>query len=318
MDDNEFLLLDREQKIKQIIGKYGVDKFYVSYSGGKDSTVMSHLIDLAIPGNEIPRVFADTGIEMNLIREFVRKKAESDKRIEMIKPSVSIRKMLETDGYPFKSKEHSYYLDMYQRNGIDNKTVQRYLNPDESRKRFGCPTNLRFQFSPEYKLKVSDKCCFRMKEEPIKNWEREHGKSIAIVGIRQQEGGRRNRATCLAFDKDKLKQFHPLAVVSEAWEEWFITKFQVKLCSLYYPPYNLKRTGCKGCPFNPFIQRDLDMLERYFPSERRQCEIIWKPVYKEYRKIGYRLNKNQNAEQIEMHFDEEGNFIGGNYGRNQD
>ena len=34
---------------------------------------------------------------------------------------------------------------------------------------------------------------------------------------------------------------------------------------------------------------ELDTLEKYFPNERKQCEIIWKPVYDEYRRIGYRL-----------------------------
>ena len=32
-----------------------------------------------------------------------------------------------------------------------------------------------------------------------------------------------------------------------------------------------------------------DILEEYFPNERKQCENIWKHVYDEYRRIGYRL-----------------------------
>lgn len=45
------------EMIKTTIAKYGEDKFYISFSGGKDSTVLHHLIDEAIPGNKIPRVF---------------------------------------------------------------------------------------------------------------------------------------------------------------------------------------------------------------------------------------------------------------------
>lgn len=56
---NEFLLMDRVQKIQQIIGQYGDDNFYISFSGGRDSTVLSHIIDVALPGNTIPRVYAD-------------------------------------------------------------------------------------------------------------------------------------------------------------------------------------------------------------------------------------------------------------------
>lgn len=47
MTDNEFLLEDRLQKIRQIINKYGEENFYISFSGGKDSTVLSALVDMA-------------------------------------------------------------------------------------------------------------------------------------------------------------------------------------------------------------------------------------------------------------------------------
>lgn len=76
--NNEFLLQDRLQKIRQIITKYGEEKFYISYSGGKDSTVLSHLIDMALPENKIPRVYANTGIEYRLILDFVERERESE------------------------------------------------------------------------------------------------------------------------------------------------------------------------------------------------------------------------------------------------
>ena len=73
---NEFILEDRLQKIRQVIGKYGEENFYVSFSGGKDSTVLSALIDMALPGNKIPRVFSNTGIEYKLILDFVERERE--------------------------------------------------------------------------------------------------------------------------------------------------------------------------------------------------------------------------------------------------
>lgn len=78
MTDNEFTLFDRVQKIKSVINKYGEENFYLSYSGGRDSCVLSKLIDLAIPDNEIPRVFVDTGIEYNMLRGFVKQQMEYD------------------------------------------------------------------------------------------------------------------------------------------------------------------------------------------------------------------------------------------------
>ena len=92
--------------------------------------------------------------------------------------------------------------------------------------------------------------------------------------------------------KNKIA-FHPLAKVNSEWIEWFIQKHNIELCSLYYEPYNFDRTGCKGCPFALTLQEQLETMERYFPAERKQCEIIWKPVYEEYRRLGYRLKKDE-------------------------
>lgn len=74
MTENDFILEDRLAVIRDTINKYGEDKFYLSFSGGKDSTVVHHLIDMALPGNRIPRVFSNTGIEYIAIVEFERER----------------------------------------------------------------------------------------------------------------------------------------------------------------------------------------------------------------------------------------------------
>ena len=74
MTENEFLLQDRLGVIRDTINKYGEENFYLSFSGGKDSTVVHHLLDMALPENRIPRVFSNTGIEYNAIVEFVRER----------------------------------------------------------------------------------------------------------------------------------------------------------------------------------------------------------------------------------------------------
>ncbi len=95
----------------------------------------------------------------------------------------------------------------------------------------------------------------------------------------------------MAWKTKKRFNFQPLIPVTKAWEDWFIEKYNIEICDIYKPPYNFERTGCKGCPFDIHIQRELDTLEKYFPSERKQCELILKPVYDEYRRLGYRLKK---------------------------
>lgn len=294
--DNEFLLQDRLQKIRQIINQYGEDNFYIAFSGGKDSTVLSDLIDIALPENKIPRVFADTGIELNIVRDFVMKKANADQRIVIIKPSVPVKQMLDKYGYPFKSKKHSKLVDIYQRLG-KTQSIKTYLGecPTSNKKEiepesFQCPKKLRYQFE-ENTLRISDKCCFKLKEQPMRNYSKQQKRPFAIIGIMVSEGGRRMKADCLAFRNDKLFAFQPLVPVTKEWEEWFIKTYNIEICNIYKPPYNFDRTGCKGCPFALHLQDELDTLEKFFPNERKQCEVIWKPVYNEYRKIGYRLKK---------------------------
>ena len=76
--EEEFLLIDRLQKIESTINRYGEENFYISFSGGKDSTVLSALIDLALPNNKIPRVYANTGIELNMVRDYVFELAKKE------------------------------------------------------------------------------------------------------------------------------------------------------------------------------------------------------------------------------------------------
>lgn len=300
MTDNEFLLEDRIQKIRQVIGKYGEENFYISFSGGKDSTVLSALIDLALPGNKIPRVYANTGIEYRLILEFVERERERDERIVVIKPSIPIKPMLEKEGYPFKSKVHAHAVNLYQ-TGSKNKMVQGYLGErPESWHSRTCPKILCYQFAKRNILRISDKCCIRLKEEPLANYGRENNKKITILGTMRAEGGRRSKLQCLLFEGSKLKRFQPLAPITKEWEDWFIEKENIEISEIYKPPYNFERTGCKGCPFALHLQNELDVLEKYFPAERKQCEIIWKPVYDEYRRIGYRLKKDDGYTQMTL------------------
>lgn len=290
MTENEFILEDRIAKIRSVINEYGVENFYISFSGGKDSTVLSALIDMALPENKIPRVYANTGIELNMIRDFVLELQKTDERIVILKPKKPIREMLNESGYPFKSKAHAKWVDLYQRNGrtqsIENYTASEQKNKDLYRT---CPKKLLFQFTDENTLRISDKCCKHLKEKPLEIWSKENKKSYGINGIMRDEGGRRAFSSCLSKVGDKLHLFQPMSPLTKEWEEWFIAEYNVKICDIYKPPYNFERTGCKGCPFALFLQEELDKLEKFFPEERKQCEIIWKPVYDEYRRLNYRL-----------------------------
>lgn len=297
MNDYDLILFDRIEKIKQINEQYDLENnAYISFSGGKDSTVLHYLIDMALPNNKIPRVFLNTGIEYKFIRDFVQELAKNDDRIIVYNSGVNIKNMLVEYGYPFKSKEHSVKVNLYQK-GYICASVIRYKDGSQ----FQCPKILQYQLSNDFKLNVSSMCCNKLKKEPIKKWQKENNKPITLTGMRKEEGGQRANIGCILTDSNgNLQKFHPLLVVSEEWENEFIKRNNITLCKLYYQPYNFKRTGCKGCPFALDLQEQLDVMERLLPNEKKQCEIIWKPVYDEYRRIGYRLRKNGEYKQLSI------------------
>ena len=113
----EFLLQDRVAKIKAINEQYDLEKnAYISFSGGKDSCIVSELIDIALPNNRIPRLHINTGVEYRFITEYVKERAKKDNRFIIINSEVNIKKMLEADGYPFESKQHSHNWIIYKNN----------------------------------------------------------------------------------------------------------------------------------------------------------------------------------------------------------
>jgi 3'-phosphoadenosine 5'-phosphosulfate sulfotransferase (PAPS reductase)/FAD synthetase len=288
MTENEFILEDRIAKIQSIIKQGGEERFYLSFSGGKDSTVLHYLLDQAIPNNTIPRVFINTGIEYKMILDFVKGLSINDNRFVILNVGKNIKKTLEEVGYPFKSKIHSSKVGQYQK-GSRAKSVLDYKNR-QGKSKFNCPKKLLYQYDEDFSLKLSDKCCYEFKIKPISHYESESGRTIRLTGMRKEEGGQRANINCIVTDKGgNIKKFHPLAVVTEEWEEWFIDKFNIKLCDLYYEPYNFKRTGCKGCPYSLDLHEQLQKMYLYLPNEAKQCELIWKPVYDEYRRINYRL-----------------------------
>lgn len=180
------------------------------------------------------------------------------------------------------------YVSVYQNSG-NTKSVTKYLNRVDSR--YACPARLKYQFSDGFNISVSNKCCYKLKKEPAEKWRKENGKSITITGMRADEGGlRAGLKGCAIFDEGRLKKFHPLQPVTEDFINWYVETRNIKLCDLYYPPYNFERTGCKGCPYSTDLQRQLDIMACFLPAERKQCEYIWAPVYAEYRRIGYRLD----------------------------
>lgn len=153
------------------------------------------------------------------------------------------------------------------------------------------PNQLKYQITNEFNLKISDKCCYRLKKETFHEYEKESGRYIGITGMKREEGGMRSVIKCTVFDdkSKQLKRFHPLLVVSKEWEWEFIKRYNVPICKLYYPPYNFERTGCRCCPFAQNLQEELGTLYKLLPNDYKIAKQLWKPVFDEYIRIGYRL-----------------------------
>lgn len=90
-----------QTRIRAWVDYYGKDGVYVSFSCGKDSTVLLHLVRELYP--DIPAVFVDTGLEYPEIREFVK----TFDNVTWVKPKLTFRQVIDKYGYPFISKEVS-------------------------------------------------------------------------------------------------------------------------------------------------------------------------------------------------------------------
>lgn len=72
---------------------------YISFSGGKDSTVLAYIANDML-GLNIPLVFSNTGLEYSEIQKFAKSKGA-----EFIRPEMQFTDVISTYGYPLISKE---------------------------------------------------------------------------------------------------------------------------------------------------------------------------------------------------------------------
>lgn len=85
----------------------------VSFSGGKDSTVLMHIArNHWMCGYDIKAVYVDTGLEYPEIRQFVK----TFDNVEIIRPKMNFVGVIKKYGYPIISKEVSMIL-YYARSG---------------------------------------------------------------------------------------------------------------------------------------------------------------------------------------------------------
>lgn len=96
----ELKIAKSKQRIIEFVSQLGIDNVYVSFSGGKDSTVLLHLVRSIYP--EVEGVFSNTGLEFPELVQF----AKSKENITEVRPAKSFRQVIFEEGYPIISKKN--------------------------------------------------------------------------------------------------------------------------------------------------------------------------------------------------------------------
>ena len=138
------------------------NQVYVSFSGGKDSTVLLDLVRKVVP--DVPVVFSNTGLEYPEIQAFARSKGA-----EFVRPKMMFNEVITKYGYPIISKEVSeaiYYA---------RRIVKAPAERERERERESYPASERKQTSSQQKIRVNGKTPIRKQKE--------------LLGIRNNDDG---------------------------------------------------------------------------------------------------------------------------------
>ena len=106
------------ERIRNWVNEFGEDGVYLSFSGGKDSTVLGHIIREVCGYKNIPFVFVDVPTQYPELKEF----AQTFDNLVILKPKISFAQVCEKYGFPMISKEVSecvYYARKYLKSIVD-------------------------------------------------------------------------------------------------------------------------------------------------------------------------------------------------------
>ena len=169
-------ILKTKQRIREYYN-YFDGQVYVSFSGGKDSTVLLHIIRQLYP--EVPAIFVDTGLEYPEVKEFVK----TWDNVEIVRPPKTFRQVIEQFGYPLVSKKIAGYVATAKRN--PDSARAKFLRGDLDSKIFGFGEG-KWYYLVDAPFKVSDYCCDVMKKQPGHKYQRETGRH-PIIGTLAEE-----------------------------------------------------------------------------------------------------------------------------------
>lgn len=229
-----------KQRIREFVGYFGEQDCTVSFSGGKDSTVLLHIVRELYPNMEA--VFCNTTLEYPEIQKF----AKSFDNVTVISPHLTYAQVIEKYGYPFISKEVSERVYNARRclaslnaGGISTLNITTSLQksfPIEVQQLFGTGGffSSRYDFSRWKDLltldfKLSHLCCNVMKKRPFHSY----GKKMITATMAEESQLRQSawlRTGCNAFNKGMSK---PMSFWTEQDVLRYIKENNLPIASVY-------------------------------------------------------------------------------------
>ena len=292
----ELKIMKTKLRIQEWVSYYGLDGVYVSFSGGKDSTVLLHIARELYPN--IKALYIDTGLEYPEVKQFVK----TWDNVDIIRPKMSFKQVIEKYGYPVISKEQSQYIYQY-RNAKSEKTKETRLNGNKWGR--GKISN-KWKYMIDAPFKISDQCCNVMKKNPAKEYEKKNN-VVPIVGTLAEESALRVthyiKNGCNAFDSKRPKST-PLGFWTNQDVLEYIKKYNIKIPGVYgdivevdgkLKTTGCDRTGCIYCAYGCHLEEENRFLrlEKTHPKLHKYCmnELEMSDVL-EYMNIKY-TNKEE-------------------------
>ncbi|MBC8501196.1 MAG: phosphoadenosine phosphosulfate reductase family protein [Nanoarchaeota archaeon] len=255
-----------KRRIQAAIDQYGEEDCYVSFSGGKDSTILSHLV-LSM-GYKLEHVFSNTRLEYPECIKFSKEWCKKNGiKLNLVLPDILPHEVWKKHGYPMFSKEIAELLGRmwlgYKCHPKKIKKVKGFLkrlgyngDPSDSKKVKN--------FLKRKGLKISSKCCYLLKKKPMKEWQKRSGKKVAIMGVRAEESQIRRtvwvRKGCIYETKDQVV-VHPIIFFTEKDIFEYAKKYDIRFADIYYEPHNLKRNGCFCCGFGCHMTEENNFIK---------------------------------------------------------
>jgi len=245
-------------------------RVYVSFSGGKDSTVLLHLVRTMYP--EVPGVFVDTGLEYPEIRDFVKTRDN----IIWLRPKMQFHEVIKKYGFPVISKVQARFISDVQNASERNKATVNLRLTGYNRNGEYCPSmRISKKWIPLVNsgFKISERCCDIMKKEPFLRYKKKTNR-VPISGVMAFESDRRSR-DYLEYGCNHFKNKTNLISMPIAfWLENDIWDYVKKNNLSYSKIYDMgeRRTGCMFCMFGVHLEKGENRFQRMKKTHPRQYD----------------------------------------------